>query len=257
MISRGLIISLGFTTLCTVVTYFYFKNRIDKMEGNLVSMLDLIKTNINHKNLQAQQTQSFSQNMTSNMNSDDDIGNNSLIEVSDNETLEDSEDSDTDSEESDTDSEEEVANLDDNNGDLKKINLADLENVEVLNLDNKKVNIEKENDNLDVEEIETNDLESFRNKNTNTDNDIDNDSLDELSDLEDNNIALDNTKDMDKESSDEDETNSNAETQKTSNEDDLKKLTVSVLKSIAEKKGLTSYKSLKKQKLIDLILANE
>ena len=39
--------------------------------------------------------------------------------------------------------------------------------------------------------------------------------------------------------------------------DDLKKLTVAVLKNIAEKKGLSGYKSLKKQNLINLILDNK
>ena len=56
---------------------------------------------------------------------------------------------------------------------------------------------------------------------------------------------------------DEEEESEDDETQEVAQEVEYNKLKVSELKAIAEAKGLTNYKSLKKQPLIDLIKASE
>ena len=95
MFSRGLIISLGITTLCSVVTYIYFSNKMNNMEKKLNAIYDLVHTHTNNA----------MPNMGYNMGDDDDIVQNTplntpnnLITISENEESEE-DDSDEDSEE--------------------------------------------------------------------------------------------------------------------------------------------------------------
>ena len=100
-----------------------------------------------------------------------------------------------------------------------------------------------EPENLKIESLEINNddvVSQTNDKELVIDND-DEDSLDELSELEENGEILDKDE--------------NAENEEFS-ENDLKKLTVATLKDLAKEKGLTNYKSLKKQPLINLLMKN-
>ena len=54
MFSRGLLISLGITTIYSLITYFYFNNRISNIEDKIDVMFNLIKSyskeNLNNEN---------------------------------------------------------------------------------------------------------------------------------------------------------------------------------------------------------------
>ena len=108
-----------------------------------------------------------------------------------------------------------------NNNDLQNNNQQSLEIPNIKELEVSELNV------LNNEMIQLNTKKDDEQEET--------DSLDELSDID----------DQDK-----------AETEKNDIPQDLKKFTVAVLKNLAEKKGLSNYKSLKKAALIKLIEEN-
>ena len=240
MFSRGLIISLGITTLCSVVTYIYFSNKMNNMEKKLNAIYDLVHTHTNNA----------MPNMGYNMGDDDDIVQNTplntpnnLITISENEESEE-DDTDEDSEEESDSDEEDIPQLESQQKITQEVinsendtNLGDLTITELPNESN------DEPENLKIESLEINNDEVVSQTNDKElviDND-DEDSLDELSELEENGEILDKDE--------------NAENEEFS-ENDLKKLTVATLKDLAKEKGLTNYKSLKKQPLINLLMKN-
>lgn len=241
MFSRGLIISLGITTLCSVVTYIYFSNKMNNMEKKLNAIYELVHTHTNN----------VMPNMEFNMGDDDGIVQNTplntpnnLIAISENEESEEEDSDEEDSEEESDSEEEDTPQLESQQKITQEVinsendtNLGDLTITELPN------ESKDEPENLKIESLEINSDGVVSQTNDNElviDND-DEDSLDELSELE------ENVENLDKDENTENEEFS---------ENDLKKLTVATLKDLAKEKGLTNYKSLKKQPLINLLMNN-
>jgi len=237
-ISRGLVISLGVSALGCTLLFLYFRNKISTIERKVDVMFDLIQNHqqeqqpsmasMNYKyetqNEQEQERVHQEQQEAGawNNNARSDID---LIQVSD--------DEDDDSEEvSDSDSDEE--------DDIEQPQKLSLDNVEDMSLelsDVKKITV-KESDKVEV-----------------------NDSI-ELEEIED---SLDEIDDDDDEEEEEEEVNKETKQvtvvkegeESEGDEFDYTKLKVSELKSIAEQKGLSGYKSLKKTPLIELLKSSE
>jgi hypothetical protein len=251
MISRGLIISLGITTIYSILTYYYFNNRMNTIEEKVDIIFKLVqnhtKNNLSQNNL--------SQNNTSN-NIDDttehtiSLNKPNLIPISDDDDYSDEESSNSSNSDEEEEEEEETLNR-------SNININ-----ENLNINN--VNI------VEVENIEKPSHLGKNNLNSLEKTSSDNDSLDELSDIdieEGNNDEQDNNNEQDNndEQNNNDEQDNNEQKddneqdndpQEKLNESDLKKYNMKILKDIADKKGLSNYKSLKKTHLINLILEN-
>ena len=241
-ISRGLVISLGVSALGCTLLFLYFRNKISTIERKVDVMMDIIQNhqqeqptmasmNYKYETQNAQEQERGHQEQQEqqeagawNDNSRSDID---LIQVSD--------DEDDDSEEvSDSDSDEE--------DDIEQPQKLSLDNVEDMSLelsDVKKITV-KESDKVEV-----------------------NDSI-ELEEVED---SLDEIDDDDDEEEEEEEEELNKETKQVTvvkegdesdgDDFDYTKLKVSELKSIAEQKGLSGYKSLKKTPLIELLKSSE
>ena len=251
VLSKGLVISLGFSALSCTLLFLYFRNKMTTMERKVNVMFDIVQnyqpaqeyspqTNQPyesvHENQEHQQDNQNNENTGAwNLNAQDD-----RIVISD-----DSDDDDDDSEEvSDSDSEDESE-------EIPKLSLAKTDNISLTENDIKKISVKETpviDDTIELEEV---------------------DSLDEIDDdddVDDNNNSETETPDINikKISVTKNDTEENIE----SNEDavdneedddivDYTQLKVSELKTIAEAKGLTNYKSLKKTPLIELIKSSE
>ncbi len=240
MISRGLLISLGVTTLSAALLFVYFKNKINDVENKVQIIFDLVQSHSQNQMNQGYQNDIDVQfSSPESQQQSENVEKPNLISVSEDESdRENKEESDTESdEESDTESEED----------------SDIENDNV-NENNANLTTNKKNDSLDENELIDKTLEisniidneiseaelSLTNDNvlklnTKAEEDTENDSLDDMSDIDDEEASVEKTE---------------KEAQ------DLKKLTVPILKNLAEKKGLSNYKSLKKAALIKLIEEN-
>ena len=240
MISRGLLISLGITTLCSVVTYLYFTNKIDKIEKKMDIIYKLIQS---HNQLNEQDTQQPFEEQEHNIHYNQP---NNLIAVSENSAEEDSEEEED--ENSDDSAEEDSAEEDsdeeeDENSDNEENSDSENNKNEEIKIKEETLN-ERESEKLSLDNIiENSEITEIVDLGENNNDDVD--SLDELSNL------------------DEEESNNNEvkkinleEENKEFGEEDLKKLNMTTLKNLANEKGLTNYKSLKKQPLIDLLMAN-
>ena len=271
MISRGLIISLGITTICSIVTYFYFNNRINGIEEKVDIIFKLVQ---NHTQENLRHTSNSSNNIGDDTEHNVQLNKPNLITISENESEEEDDDDESDSDSSNTedeysDDEEtykenndtlEITQLSDANDDIKKEitdlgKINSLEKVEIKELKQEDLKSDTQNNNSDTETTNNNSKNEPKEVENKDEDNSEVDSLDELSDLDDT-INLETVK-----SDNEDETLSteslgeNAEEEKLSAED-LKKYNMTVLKNLAKEKGLSNYKSLKKQPLINLLLEN-
>ena len=240
--SRGLVISLGVSALSATLLFLYFRNRITSVEKKVDLMFDLIQTHesdrkqMAHQHMMSQQSVQVSQN---NSNWDNEVETErDLIDVSEDEEY-DSEDSKEVSD--DEDDLEERIRLVTSDIDLeeteeeKNIVVLETNNNETITIDDT-VELQEVTD--DVDQGSSGDNENTIQSVTNADEP---DVLSEVDDsLEDN--------DSDEEEDVEEEVSQNVE---------YNKLKVTELKALAEAKGLSNYKSLKKQPLIDLIRASE
>lgn len=227
MISRGLLISLVVTGVSTACLWLYFRNRLGDVEKKVDLMFDFIQ---DHEQRQMASkggyddiNVSFSDKNEEERESEEnnqggwDNGANSQSDLI---QVSEDEDSDEDeTEESDSDEEEEGEK-------------ADVENAEEIVLEPIKSDIQIE-DKLDelneVESVPVEDNSEIKLQSAEID------SLDEMSDVD-------------------DDVDDDEEVEETKT--DYSKLTVAVLKELANKKGLSGYKSLKKAALIKLIEDN-
>ena len=195
---------------------------------------------------QQQQNQAPTQETGAWVNEENTRPERNLIDVSD--------DDDDDDEEYDSEDSREVSDNEDDLEERIKLVTTDIDvqeaeeakDVEVLETNNTEpvsvdetIELQEVTDNLE-EEGSSGDVENTAQSVNKSDND-------------------DNVDDSLEEDSDEDESDDDdvEPTQEVSEEVEYSKLKVAELKAIAEAKGLTNYKSLKKQPLIDLIKASE
>lgn len=258
VLSKGLIISLGFSALSCTLLFLYFRNKMTTVERKVNVMFDLVQNYQPTQEYSSQPNQSYepvnedtehrqdNQNNENtgawNLNSQD-----NRIVISD-----DSDDDDDDSDEvSDSDS-------DDESEEIPKLSLAKTDNISLTENDIKKISVKETpviDDTIELEEVDSLDEiddEEDDDDNNNSEIEISNTNIKKISvtknDTEENN---DNNEDDNEESED------NDEVAEDNDEVDYTQLKVSELKSIAEAKGLTNYKSLKKTPLIDLIKSAE
>ena len=249
--SRGLVISLGVSALSATLLFLYFRNRISSVERKVDVMFDLIQSHEVDRQQMAQQQMMMAQQsapVSSNTGAwteEDNRPERDLIDVS-----EDDEEYETDDSKEVSDNEEDLEErikLVTNDIDLEEENTQDVvvlesENTEPVTVD-ETVQLEEVTDDIDDNGSPANDRTTVQSAA------VANDSAD--ADEEDE--AIDSLEDSDSEEEDEEE----EEVQQVVQEVEYNKLKVSELKAIAEAKGLTNYKSLKKQPLIDLIKAAE
>ena len=241
--SRGLVISLGVSALSATLLFLYFRNRITSVEKKVDLMFDLIQSHesdrkqMAHQHMMSQQSTPVMQN-----NSDWSVEQSpegDLIDVSEDEDEEyDSEDSKEVSDDED-DLEERIklvtSDIDLEETEEKNIVVLETNNNETITIDDT-VELQEVTD--DVDQASSGDNENTIQSVTNADE------PDELSEVDD---SLEDN-DTDEEEDVEEEVSQSVE---------YNKLKVNELKALAEAKGLSNYKSLKKQPLIDLIRASE
>jgi len=244
VLSRGLVISLGVSALGCTLLFLYFRNKISGIERKVDVMFDLIQ---NHQFVQAEAT-GISPNTvrrenvewTNNNNNNLDTQTNEISEEtgawSENAKSEDGLDLIQVSEDEDDDDSEEISDSDEEDDDENippKLSLDKTEEMSLSISDIKKITVQ-ETDKLQVDN--TIELEEV-------------DSLDEIDD-----------DDEDEDEDEDEETVTKKVTVIKENDDDgvdYAKLKVIELKALAEAKGLSNYKSLKKSAIVDLLKASE
>ena len=247
--SRGLVISLGVSALSATLLFLYFRNRITSVERKVDVMFDLIQSHENDRQqmvqrqmMMSQQSAPSSQN-TGAWAGEDNQPERNLIDVSEDEDEEyESDDSREVSDNEDEDLEERIK-LVTNDIDLEEVD--EKENVVVLETDNTEPVTVDETVELEEVDIENETVSQDDNKTTV-------EAVAATNESDEADEADDSLEDSDSEEEDEQQVETEAEP-----EVEYNKLKVSELKAIAEAKGLTNYKSLKKQPLIDLIKATE
>ena len=237
-LSRGLVISLGVSALGCTLLFLYFRNKIAGIERKVDVMFDLIQ---NHQFVQAEPTQ-VSSNTVRRENVDW-VDNNNNLDTETNETQQEtgawSENAKSEdgldliqvSDDDDDDDSEEISDSDEE--EQPKLSLDQTEEMSLSLSDIKKITVQ-ETDKLQVDN--TIELEEV-------------DSLDEIEDDDD-----------DDEEVEVEEMESKKVTVIKEDDDDMvdyAKLKVTELKALAEAKGLSNYKSLKKSPLIELLKASE
>ena len=249
--SRGLVISLGVSALSATLLFLYFRNRMASVERKVDVMFDLIQTHEADRQQAAHQMMMHqensaprSQNTGAWVTQENSQQERNLIDVS-----EDEEDEEYDSEDS-----REVSDNEDDLEERIKLVTTDIDLVEadeaksvvVLETNHDEpVNVD---DTVELQEV-TDDLEEEKGSSADVENTV------QSADKSDNDNDVDDS--LEEDDSDEEEDNSDETTQVVSEEIEYNKLKVAELKAIAEAKGLSNYKSLKKQPLIDLIKASE
>jgi len=263
MISRGLIISLGITLIAVAMLFLYFRNRIGKIEQKVNLMFQLIQEHNTSRELEGRQRAGRTQNGAASAfqsappQAPSGSSNHGLIEISDDEGPDNKHtlagDCDSSDAEPDSDSEE-VSDSDDDEADIIKIGSSDnsLGAIRTISLS------------LNGAEVSPNDHQV--------------DELDELSDLEEmpadipvqsnvvqllqgaeamlETIAGENeeveAEDAEQTSVDKIENAVKAITvdEKPKSMDKMK---VSELKDLAEARGLTNFRNLRKPKLLELL----
>ena len=261
VLSKGLVISLGFSALSCTLLFLYFRNKMTTMERKVNVMFDIVQNYQPSQEYSPQSNQSYepvhenqehpedNQNNENtgawNLNAQDD-----RIVISD-----DSDDEDDDSDEvSDSDSEDE-------DEEIPKLSLAKTDNISLTENDIKKISVKETpviDDTIELEEVDS--LDEIDDDDDDDDNDNDDDD-DNNSETETNNKDIKKisvTKNDAEENIENDDDNDDNEVEEEDNDDvDYTQLKVSELKAIAEAKGLTNYKSLKKNPLIELIKSSE
>jgi len=248
--SRGLVISLGVSALSATLLFLYFRNRITSVEKKVDVMFDLIQSHEVDRHQMAQQQMMMARQsvpVSSNTGAwagEDNQPERDLIDVSD-----DDEEYETDDSREVSDNEEDLEErikLVTNDIDLEKQNTQDVvvlesENTEPVTVD----------ETVQLEEV-TDNIEEDNGSSTNNETSVESATVaNESDDADEADEADDSLEDSDSEEDDEEETTP------VTQEVQYNKLKVTELKAIAEAKGLTNYKSLKKQPLIDLIKATE
>jgi len=238
--SRGLVISLGVSALGCTLLFLYFRNRMVHIENKVNVMFDLIQNHqtsnqpVGYNN---QQNWEVKENNESNQAEKDDTD---LIEISDDEQEYDSQ-SDDSLEVSDNEEEDEP----------KTISLENAEQIILDTNDVKKIVVPLSNDNsvpqpmAELEEV-TDSLDEFE---------------DEINDEEEDEEQEEENNESDKHNSDIDSIKKiqtvESDSGKEIEEFNYQKLRVADLKALCFQKGLTNYKSLKKQPLIELLKSQE
>jgi hypothetical protein len=223
---RLFLISLGVTCLVCVILFLYFRNRIGKMEQKLDLMFQLIQEYEQNKNIQQHDSQddplSF---QDAQMGGAQRHAEANLISVSD-----DSDDSDSDEV---SDDEDELLNIKETVGEnIKSISLSGAE-IESLKVET--------GDDLD-------DISDFEETN-----------MDDMITLEEVNNDEIEVEKQEENTSDHEEEIEEVIVKKidVSNDKPLDEKTVKELKQLAEEKGFTNYKGLRKNKLVELLAASQ
>ena len=251
--SRGLVISLGVSALSATLLFLYFRNRMASVERKVDVMFDLIQSHeadrqqVAHQMMMHQENSApRSQNTGAWVTQENSQQERNLIDVS--------EDEDEEDEEYDSEDSREVSDNEDDLEERIKLVTTDIDLVEadeaksvvVLETNHDEpVNVD---DTVELQEV-TDDLEEEQGSSADVENTV------QSADKSDNDNDVDDS--LEEDDSDEEEDNSDETTQVVSEEIEYNKLKVAELKAIAEAKGLSNYKSLKKQPLIDLIKASE
>ena len=223
---RLFLISLGVTCLVCIILFLYFRNRIGKMEQKLDLMFQLIQEYEQNKNIQQHDSQddplSF---QDAQMGGAQRHAEANLISVSD-----DSDDSDSDEV---SDDEDELLNIKETDGEnIKSISLSGAE-IESLKVET--------GDDLD-------DISDFEETN-----------MDDMITLEEVNNDEIEVEKQEENTSDHEEEIEEVIVKKLEVSDDkpLEGKTVKELKQLAEEKGFTNYKGLRKNKLVELLAASQ
>lgn len=248
--SRGLVISLGVSALSATLLFLYFRNRITSVERKVDLMFDLIQSHENDRKQMAQHQMMATQNAPVSQNTNSGWSNEvqperNLIDVSDDEEEYDSEDSREVSDDEE-DLEERIKLV---TTDIDLDEEEQTKNIVVLEGDTDQTVVVDET--VELEEVTDNIDE-------NQGSSADNKTVDQSADNADEPIEVTEDDSLEDDDSDEEEEEEEENViEEVSNTIEYSKLKVSELKAIAEAKGLTNYKSLKKQPLIDLIRASE
>ena len=244
--SRGLVISLGVSALSATLLFLYFRNRISTVEKKVDLMFDLIQTHESDRKQMAYQHMMSQQSapipQTNGAWREEQSHERDLIDVSEDEEY-DSEDSKEVSDDED-DLEERIKLV---TSDIDLEETEEEKNIVVLETNqNEPIIID---DKVELLEVTDDVDQGSSGDNENTIQSVTNaDQPDELSEVDDSLEDNDTDEEEDEEQDVEEEVSHNVE---------YNKLKVTELKALAEAKGLTNYKSLKKQPLIDLIRASE
>lgn len=252
--SRGLVISLGVSALSATLLFLYFRNRMASVERKVDVMFDLIQSHENDRQqmvqkqmMMAHQTAPTSQNTGAWVNEDNNPERN-LIDVSEDEEEYDSEDSrEVSDDEEDLEERIKLVTTEvdlDEAEEAKSVVVLEANSNEPLDID-ETVELQEVTD--DIDQLETSDNETT----TQTANNED-ETTEPIENEEDDSLEEDDSEVEEEEDEEEEDV-----VQEVSNTIEYNKLKVSELKAIAQAKGLTNYKSLKKQPLIDLIRASE
>ena len=245
--SRGLVISLGVSALSATLLFLYFRNRITSVERKVDVMFDLIQSHEQDRQQIAQQQMMMSQRSTpvsANTGAWAEENNEperNLIDVSDDDEEYESDDS-REVSDNEEDLEERIKlvthdiNLEE---DTKDVVVLESENTEPVTVD-ETVELEEVTDDIDDNGSPANDQTTVQ-------------SVSAANESDEADEADDSLEDSDSDEEDEQPIQNEAVVE----EVEYNKLKVSELKAIAEAKGLSNYKSLKKQPLIDLIKASE
>ena len=223
---RLFLISLGVTCLVCVILFLYFRNRIGKMEQKLDLMFQLIQEYEQNKNIQQHDSRddplSFQDTQMGGAQRQAEAN---LISVSD-----DSDDSDSDEV---SDDEDELLNIKETVGEnIKSISLSGAE-IESLKVET--------GDDLD-------DISDFEETN-----------MDDMITLEEVNNDEIEVEKQEENTSEHEEEIEEVIVKKidVSNDKPLDEKTVKELKQLAEEKGFTNYKGLRKNKLVELLAASQ
>ena len=247
VLSKGLIISLGFSALSCTLLFLYFRNKMTTVERKVNVMFDIVQNYQPSQEYSPQSNQSYepvheNQEHPQDNQNNENTGAWNLNAQDDRIVISDSEDDDDDSDEvSDSDS-------DDESEEIPKLSLAKTDNISLTENDIKKISVKETpviDNTIELEEVDS--LDEI------DDDDDDDDNNSEIETPNKNIKKISVTKN-DTEENVENNDDSEVEEEEEDNDDvDYTQLKVSELKAIAEAKGLTNYKSLKKNPLIELI----
>jgi len=252
--SRQLVISIGVSALSATLLFLYFRNRMTNVERKVDVMFDLIQSHETDRQQQLSQSYMANRNeeqvpssqYTENLNSQNSQERN-LIDVSD--------DDDDDDSEYDSEDSREVSDNEDDLAERIKLVTTDIDLQEAEEEKNVVVLETTNNDPISIDESVQ--LEEVTN-NLEEDNDT-TDNKEIVQKVEEEAEEDEEAEDSLVEDSLEEDSESDTEQETLEEKTHIQysKLRVSELKALAEAKGLLNYKSLKKQPLIDLIIASE
>jgi len=268
VLSKGLIISLGFSALSCTLLFLYFRNKMTTVERKVNVMFDLVQNYQPTQEYSSQPNQSYEPVNEDTQHHQDNQNNENTgawnLNAEDNRIVI-SDDSDDDDDDDDSD-EVSDSDSDDESEEIPKLSLAKTDNISLTENDIKKISVKETpviDDTIELEEVDSldeindDDDDDDDYDNNNSEIEISNTNVKKISvtknDTEEN---IDNNED-DNNEDDNEESQDNDEVAEDNDEVDYTQLKVSELKSIAEAKGLTNYKSLKKTPLIDLIKSAE